>query len=264
MSELCKAVKMSRQNYYKARSQRQGEDCSQIMEAVQNHRERHPMAGARKLQYMLRADGVNVGRDRLLRLLRDANLLVSPPPRKARTTDSRHNLPIFTNLIKDVQVTGPDQVWVSDLTYIRIDGGFVYLSLIMDLYSRMIIGWHCGDTLEAIGCMEALRDAYRLLPSGRRPIHHSDRGCQYCCHAYVDLLKSRNLRISMTEQNHCYENAHAERLNGILKQEYGLGSRFPSKKLASEAAAQAVYLYNNERLHEALGYKTPVEVHHAA
>ena len=231
MSGLCNEVKMTRQNYYKARRQAQVRDVEKerICAVVRSIRKDHVRIGTVKLKKRLAEKEIEIGRDRLFSVLRTEGLLVPPAPRKARTTNSRHNLPIFTNQVKGLAVMSPNQVWVSDITYLRINGSFVYLSLIMDLYSRKIVGWHCGDTLEAIGCMQALRMAFRSLKKGDRPIHHSDRGSQYCCHAYVDLLKSRGLQISMTEENHCYENAHAERLNGILKQEYGLGWTFRNR-----------------------------------
>ena len=263
MSKLCNMIGMTRQNYYKTQKthQKQEEHTMEVYRAVLKLRKSHPRMGARKLQLNLKERGVVIGRDRLFVVLKKLGLLVPPVKRAAKTTNSRHSLPIFRNLIKDLEVTHRNQVWVSDITYLRINGGFVYLSLIMDLYSRKIVGWHCGDTLEAIGCMNALRMALKSLPVGEKPIHHSDRGCQYCCHAYVGMLKSKTSGISMTEINHCYENAHAERLNGILKQEYNLGCTFRNRKQVRKAAAQAVALYNNERLHEALAYRIPAEVY---
>ena len=115
---------------------------------------------------------------------------------------------------------------MSDITYIRTDEGFLYAALITDAYSRKIVGFHIGESLEAEGCLAALRQTLRELPAGRHPIHHSDRGCQYCCHAYVELLQQRELPISMTEVLHGYENAKAERVNGILKQEYEMDRTF--------------------------------------
>jgi transposase InsO family protein len=139
---------------------------------------------------------------------------------------------VFHNLVKGMEVVSPNQVWVTDITYIRTDEGFLYLSLRMDLWSRKIAGYHAGDILETEGAIRALELALRELPQGAAPVHHSDRGCQYCSHRYVEKLKAHGLSISMTEELHCYENAHAERLNGILKQEYGLGCSFRSKKQA--------------------------------
>jgi putative transposase len=258
---LCKIVGMTRQNYYKAQKSQQKKEvyAGAICEAVLELRQKHPRMGTRKLLINLKKRGVDIGRDRLFFILKEFGLLVPPVKRKAKTTNSRHSLPVFRNLIKDLNVTHRNQVWVSDLTYLRIAGGFVYLSLVMDLYSRKIVGWHCGDTLEAIGCMNALRMAFGNLAKGEQPIHHSDRGCQYCCHAYVEMLNSKKCGISMTEENHCYENANAERLNGILKQEYCLDSLFKNLAQARKATAQAINLYNNERLHEALAYAIPAE-----
>ena len=135
----------------------------------------------------------------------------------------------------------------------------------MEAFSRAIVGLDCTDTLESVGALRALRMAIRTLPEGTPPpIHHSDRGSQYCCKAYVGLLKKCGLAISMTEENHCYENAQAERLNGILKQEYGLGGRLADTKQARKSVREAVDLYNHRRPHEALDYDFPMRVHHAA
>ncbi len=142
--------------------------------------------------------------------------------------------------------------------------GFVYLALITDKYSRKIVGWHLGESLEAVGCVRALEAALADLPQGRTPIHHSDQGSQYCCHEYVSRLQQRGLPISMTELNHCAENALAERMNGILKQEYGLGAEFSTKAAAHRAARQGIQLYNTRRPHGALGNRIPAQVHQAA
>jgi len=168
---------------------------------------------------------------------------------------------VFVNLVKDLDVVRPNQVWVSDITYVRVEDSFVYLALIMDLYSRKIVGYHCGDSLEAIGCIKALQRASEELPEDCQPIHHSDRGCQYCCHDYVERLDEQGMAISMTETNHCAENAHAERLNGILKQEYGLGMTLKNLEYARKAVDQAVALYNYRRPHKSLDMKRPAEVH---
>jgi transposase InsO family protein len=155
-------------------------------------------------------------------------------------------------------------VWVSDITYLRTREDFVYLALITDRYSRKIVGWHVGDNLEAVGCVRALERALADLPEGSKPIHHSDQGAQYCCHQYVERLQGCGLGISMTETNHCAENAMAERMNGILKQEYGLGAELPSKEIAYLAVQQSIVLYNTRRPHGSLGNRIPTEVHNAA
>jgi len=267
VEKLCTKVRMSRQNYYKRRASRgrKAVDAGLVVQLVNRERQLQPRLGVRKLQHILSGDfqqaGVEVGRDRMFEILRDREMLVEPLPKSARTTHSNHSLPVFRNLIADVETTGPNQIWVSDLTYIRTDEGFEYLSLIMDLHSRKIVGFHCGDDLSTAGCLEALDQALAGLPEGNYPIHHSDRGCQYCSHDYVNRLREHGLSPSMTEENHCAENATAERLNGILKQEYGLGWTFRTRAQARAAVAQAVWLYNNRRPHTSLGLKTPVEVH---
>lgn len=262
---------MSRQNYYAVRKRRRREevDAKFIKALVVAERCVQPRLGARKLHVLLRARmaeaGVALGRDRFFSLLRTRDLLLPPLPRSPRTTNSLHSLPVFRNLLKESELTGPEQAWVADLTYIRTDEGFLYAALITDAWSRKIVGRHIGDSLEAEGCLKALDCALRELPEGRHPLHHSDRGCQYCCHLYVDRCRGAGLAVSMTEELHCYENAKAERVNGILKQEYALGSTFRTKAQAMDAFRQAVALYNHRRPHKALGYRIPAEVHaHAA
>ena len=267
ISLLCERVGMSRQNYYAARRQRKRRriDEDLVLELVRTERRVQPRIGTRKLLFMLQPEltkiGISIGRDRFFKLLGAHGLLVERKRTWPKTTQSRHSLPVFRNLLREREPTAPHQVWVSDLTYIRTDEGFMFASLITDQYSRKIVGFHLGDSLESIGCQKALEKALGQLPSNRFPIHHSDRGCQYCCHEYVKQLRRRGLSISMTEENHCYENAMAERVNGILKQEYGLDATFRTKRQADYAFMQAVELYNHRRPHLSLKYRTPVYVH---
>jgi transposase InsO family protein len=206
--------------------------------------------------------GVSLGRDRFFALLGRRDLLIERRRRSGpRTTDSRHGFRVYENLLKSAELKGPHEAWVSDLTYLRTREGFLYLALVMDAWSRKIVGWHVGGTLEALGCVAAVRMALEQLPADRHPIHHSDRGTQYCCGDYVRLLELHKLTISMTQENHCYENGKAERLNGILKQEYGLGDEFARKDEVGLAVRQAVALYNEQRPHTALGYRTPAAMH---
>lgn len=262
---------MSRQNYYARHHQRQRRTVDgQLVEAlVQRERQQQPRLGTRKLHHMLKAElaqaGVRVGRDRMFEELRKRGLLLEPVAAPyPRTTQSYHNLPVFRNLLKQKVAEQPNEVWVSDLTYIRTQEGFLYLALITDIYSRKIVGAHAGDNLEAVGCVRALDQALKQLPAGAKPIHHSDQGSQYCCHEYVNRLQAHGVGISMTEINHCAENALAERMNGILKQEYGLGADFPSKAAARQAVDQGIWLYNTKRPHTALNYRMPEQVHQAA
>jgi transposase InsO family protein len=158
-------------------------------------------------------------------------------------------------------LTAPNQAWAADITYIRTDEGFLYLSLLKDMRPGKIAGFHAGDTLEAEGAVRALQMALKELPAGVFPVHHPDRGCQCCPHRYVETLAGRGLPVSMTEEMHCYENARAGRLNGILKQEYCPGCLFQDKKQALRAVAEEVSLYNTRRPHLALNYETPETMH---
>jgi putative transposase len=259
---------MSRQNYYARRRVRQAQavDAGLVTELVRAERRVQPRLGTRKLRVVLQGTlakaGVQLGRDRFFGVLRRAGLLLAPLPKEyPQTTSSSHYLPVFANLVKDREVKQPNEVWVSDLTYLRTGEGFLYLALVTDKFSRKIVGYHCGDTLEALGCVRALGMALKDLPAQAHPIHHSDQGSQYCCHEYVQALGSRGLRISMTVEDHCAENALAERMNGILKQEYGLGRELASKAGARRAVDQGIWLYNTKRPHAALKYRLPAEVH---
>ncbi len=261
---------MSRQNYYKQRHYRlrRAVDEELILSLVRRERAVQPRLGTRKLLHILggelKSAGVSVGRDRFFSILSRSSLLIKRRFRGHKTTDSRHCFRVYGNLLKDIVLTSAHQALVSDITYIRTDEGFMYLSLVMDAYSRAVVGYYCSDNLEAEGTLRSLTMALRGLPIGSETIHHSDRGSQYCCGAYVEKLMRRGLRISMTEDNHCYENSQAERLNGILKQEYGLGGRFRSKSDVRRAVREAMLLYNFRRPHQSLGYRCPMAVHLAA
>lgn len=178
-----------------------------------------------------------------------------------RTTNSLHRFYKYKNEIKNVKISEPNQVWVSDITYIRTVKGFCYLALITDLYSRKIVGYDLSDSLELTGCVRALQKA--LKQNGKLPpqVHHSDRGIQYCSNVYTQILLKNKVKISMTEENHCYENAIAERVNGILKDEFYLDQTFYNTQKAKEITKNAIQLYNSKRLHLSLNFKTPENVY---
>ncbi len=267
IAKLCKKTDMSRQNFYKGHQKRvrREVDGDLIEELVRAERMVQPRLGGKKLHRLLKLElekaDVRIGRDRFFEVLGERGLLLDPLPKAPRTTNSRHSLPVFRNLLADMEVDAPNQAWVSDITYIRTDEGFLYLSLITDDWSRKIVGYHAGDTLETEGCLRALEQAVKELVDGMFPLHHSDRGCQYCSHLYTGKLREYGLGISMTEELHCYENAKAERVNGILKQEYFLGGCFRTKQQAIKAVDQAVWLYNTRRPHQSLKYEIPAVVH---
>lgn len=228
---------------------------------VQKRRNELPREGGKKLHRALKDDflaaHLKIGRDRLFDILRENNLLVSRKKAYAKTTNSYHHFHTYNNLIKELQITRPNQVWASDITYIRTLNGFCYLALITDMYSRKIVGYDLSDSLELAGCLRAFKTAQRQARPAAGLIHHSDRGVQYCSYPYVNELKRYGIRISMTEEKHCYENAIAERVNGILKDEFYLDQCFISTKLARLATNNAIQIYNDKRLHLSLGYKTP-------
>jgi len=270
ISALAKKLGMARQSFYKGRSMRQRAevDGGRVEHLVRGERMLQPRLGGRKLFKILapelKNEGVKLGRDRFFDILSGKGLLVPPLPKSPGTTRFEPSLPVFHNLVADLELTGPDQAWAADITYIRTDEGFLYLSLITDMWSRKIVGFHVGASLETEGALSALGMALASLRGGAKPIHHSDRGCQYASHLYVGTLQEAGLHISMTEALHCYENAMAERVNGILKQEYYIGCCFRNKNQAKAAVKEAVYLYNTRRPHKSLNYETPEKVHRTA
>ena len=215
----------------------------------------------RKLTKSLDVDfnkvNIKVGRDTLFNVLRKHQMLTLRRKTSARTTNSYHRFYKYNNIIKDLEITKPNQVWVSDITYIRTIKGFCYLALITDMYSRKIVGYDLSDSLELKGCVRALNKAIYKAKNIKQLIHHSDRGIQYCSNIYTQVLKRNKINISMTEENHCYENAMAERVNGILKDEFYLDQTFDNVAHAKRAAKNAINLYNEIRLHLSLDYKTP-------
>jgi len=208
---------------------------------------------------------IKMGRDALFDLLSSNYLLVRKRKRRIQTTQSSHWLRKYPNLISGFVPTGPNQLWVSDITFWKINGGHVYISLITDAYSHKVVGYHVAETLEAVESVQALKMALSGLfmePDGHfQLIHHSDRGVQYCSFEYVKLLKDNNIQISMTENGDPLENALAERLNGILKDEYLNDSPVTSMKEARKVLARIIGLYNEDRPHMSIGNLCPSLVH---
>jgi len=262
-NKLCYWFGISRQGYYRHRQlveRRRQEDFS-VLEIVRQIRYQQPRIGVRKLHYMLGEMGIHVGRDRLFEILRSHQMLVQRRKRYTKTTDSRHPFHYYPNLIKDIEIDRPGQVYVSDITYIHTLEGFQYLALVTDFYSRKIMGYDLSNSLSIDGSLRALKMALRQTKEPSALIHHSDRGIQYCCKDYIEILRKNKVRISMTEQDHVYENAIAERVNGILKDEYCLGETLQSKEIARILVNESVKIYNQNRPHMALGYRTPENVY---
>lgn len=264
---LCALFGKSRQAYYDLGDSREAQALRDtlVLKLVAEVRRDLPRIGVPKLLHMLQdsfaAHGIKLGRDGLYTLLGSRGLLIRRRKRKPRTTDSNHPYRMYPNLIKDLMLTAPGQLWVSDITYLRLSHGFCYLSIITDAYSRKIVGYKLHPTLHSQGATDALIMAAADQKRTSGLIHHSDRGVQYCCADYVQMLEQYSIRISMTENGDPYENALAERVNGILKQEFGLDQTFPSLAAAADAVSDAVYRYNQLRPHASCDYKTPVAAH---
>jgi len=209
-----------------------------LLQLVGQERKLMPRIGGRKLLFKIQdrlPQELLLGRDLFFDFLREYGLLVRKKRYRARTTFSNHWLRKYPNLIKDFIPDAPHQLWVSDITYIETDEGFVYLFLITDAYSRKIIGWSISDTLEATNAVTALYMALSQLPAGIKNVyHHSDRGVQYCCDKYVKLLQKNHFQISMTENGDPLENAIAERVNGILKTEWLYDIKIKTKEIITE------------------------------
>ncbi|WP_082379216.1 IS3 family transposase [Pseudalgibacter alginicilyticus] len=257
----CFGLKRDAYYKYKSRADKRLIQEQQIIKIVSRKRKSLPREGVRKLIKSLDNEfykaNIKVGRDSLFSVLRKYNMLTLRKKTSARTTNSYHRFYKYNNLIKDRKITRPNQVWVSDITYIRTIKGFCYLALITDMYSRKIVGYDLSDSLELKGCVRALNKALYQTKSTKDLIHHSDRGIQYCSNVYTQVLKRNKIDISMTEENHCYENAMAERVNGILKDEFYLDQTFDNVDHAKRATKNAINLYNQIRLHLSLDFKTP-------
>ena len=266
LSSLCTLLGYSRQAFY---SQQQtalqhNYEAELVIQQVQKHRLLQPRLGTRKLTVLLQGfikeHGIKLGRDGLFDLLRDHNLLIRRRKSTVQTTFSRHWFHKYPNLIKQYEPPAPNRLWVSDITYITLAGGFAYLSLVTDAYSRKITGFCLSETLEATGCINALKMAIAGCDDYSSLIHHSDRGVQYCCYNYVGLLRGHQIKISMTENGDPLENAIAERVNGILKEEL-LQQSYADFITASEGVAKAIMVYNTLRPHSSCDMLTPQAAH---
>lgn len=234
---------------------------------VTNLRRFMPRLGARKLYHLIKPEleekGIKLGRDGLFEYLREANLLVKPKRSYTKTTFSKHWMRKYPNLLKGVTVDRPEQVFVSDITYVESDEGVHYVSLVTDACTRKIMGYEVSREMKACDVVKALKMAARSRIGAASLIHHSDRGAQYCSSEYQKVLSDNGMTPSMTDGYDCYQNALAERINGILKQEFLLYrcKSFDDLKVLVE---QSVSIYNRLRPHLSLGMKTPEDVHEKA
>jgi len=270
LGRFCRLLGVTRQAYYQYfwyREQLSFEE-DLIVSEVHRIRKHHRHMGGRKLyellQPFLMEHQIKMGRDRLFDILSANCLLVRRKKKQTVTTNSFHRFKKYSNLIKGFIPEGVNQLWVGDITYWKIEIGFVYISFITDVYSRKIIGYYLADSLQTSETIKALQMAIRDLPQdcgNRRLIHHSDRGTQYCSHDYVKLLKANNIQISMTENGDPLENAIAERINGIIKEEYLNDYTVENIEEARNLLKTVINLYNQERPHMSIGNLTPNQVY---
>jgi hypothetical protein len=235
-----------------------------IVQQIQLIRQLQPRCGGRKLFVMLlpffKQQNIAIGRDAFFNILAKKNLLIRKTKRSVHTTNSKHHFRRFPNLAKNFEPLKAHELWVSDITYIPLKTRFAYLFLITDAYSRKIVGFHVSDDMKVSSAVVALKKALYQKPIETIVMHHSDRGIQYCSTEYVKLLQQNNALISMTQNGDPYENALAERINGILKTEL-ISAYYDSIEQAALHISRCIIIYNHKRRHSSLNYQTPHEVH---
>lgn len=258
----------SRQAYYKHRVDRvkRQNELLQVRDLVMRIRSKMPRLGTRKLMYLIHDDlktsNIKMGRDVLFNFLRAEHLLITQKRNYVKTTNSKHWMKKYPNLIENRNIHRPEQVWVSDITYIKTDQGHHYLSLVTDAYSKKIMGYELGKNLSVDGPLRALEMAIKNRKyKNQKLIHHSDRGLQYCSSEYIQKLRTNSIDVSMTQNGDPYENAIAERVNGILKYEFLFIDGFRDHLQAIEAIKQSVAIYNQDRPHLSCGMLTPSLAH---
>jgi putative transposase len=261
VSALCEMTGLSRASYYRWLAP--PPECPVEMElrdAMQKIALQFPSYGYRRITAEMQRGGFEVNHKRVLRLMREDNLLCIRHKAFVVTTDSRHGLPIYPNLARQITPTTINQLWVADITYIRLRKEFVYLAVVLDAFSRRVIGWALGRTLEAELALSALRMALRQRQPGPGLVHHSDRGIQYAAHDYTELLKERNIRISMSRRGNPYDNAACESFMKTLKYEEVYRTEYRDLNEAYTSIGEFIErVYNEQRLHSALGYLPPAE-----
>lgn len=270
-SALCEVFSISRQAYYQHERNLIEEvfDDGLVLGEVKSIRKNHPRIGVRKLQEMLfpfmQEHSIKMGRDAMFDLLSAYGLLVRRRRRQVKTTHSHHWLKKYPNLIMDFLPKLPNELWVSDITYWKLETRTVFVSFITDAFSHKIVGYHLSETLHATQTVKALKMALSgYKKRSKSLIHHSDRGVQYCSSLYVNILRENQIDISMTQNGDPLENAIAERVNGIIKDEYLLNYKCNNINDAKKYLARAVLLYNTERPHSSIGNLTPEVVHNQA
>jgi putative transposase len=257
---------LERQVYYrhKYRKQKQSHQAQKVIEMVIDIRKRMPRIGTRKLYYLLQNElqAMHIGRDKLFKIINANHLNIVPKRSYKVTTNTHHRFYKHKDLVCHLPICRPEQVWVSDITYLGIRHAHLYISFITDAYSKKIVGYDVSDSLHTNGAIRALRMAHKSRQYPREElIHHSDKGLQYCSNEYQQLLQNYKLKCSMTEQYDPYSNAIAERINGIIKNEFNLEQYQVSKELMQQIISETVEIYNNERPHFSCHLMTPNQMH---
>lgn len=236
-----------------------------VIEQVKEKRREQSRVGTRKIyldiKQTLEKNGIKIGRDKLFKILKDNDLLIKPKKKYTKTTNSYHHFYKHKNTIKNMTIDRPEKVWVADITYIKIKNEHAYLFLITDAFSRKIVGWNLDTNMRVSDGIKALNMAVKNRQYDGQLYHHSDRGIQYCNPRYIEQLKKNNIIPSMTDKDHVYQNSLAERVNGILKQEFDIDIGFNSLKEAQFVIKYVIDIYNNKRRHTSLQYLTPNFVH---
>lgn len=256
---------MSKQAYYKQINHRKEKlkAWQPVRTSILDKRRNMPRLGTRKLHYLLKTEGIVIGRDHLFNYLRAEGMLVRKQKKYVTTTDSRNWMREHANLTGDINVNRPEQLWVADITYLdTLSDGHLYLHLITDAYSKQIMGYELCNNMNASSTDKALQMALKeRMYKESALIHHSDRGLQYCSKLYTDRLKANNIAISMTQSGSPYDNAVAERVNGILKDEFGLGNKLTDMQEAIKQTKQSIFAYNYLRPHLSCQMLTPKQMH---
>lgn len=257
---MCRLAGVSRASFYR-KPRPADEHEMNLRAALHQAALENPFYGYRRLTYALKRGGWTVGERRVRRMMREDNLLRLRKKRVCRTTDSQHSLGIYPNLARDCKPAGLNQLWAADITYVRLRTQFIYAAVVLDVFSRRVVGWAIGESLETELPLAALEQALEARRPRGELIHHSDRGTQYASHKYVDKLRENGVRISMSRKGNPYDNAFAESFMKTLKTEEIYANEYETIEEAQAEIGRFIELvYNRKRLHSALGYRPPAEL----